>query len=355
MLLQAAFVKIANKNILKSLVENIFNYFHQNCFMILVTGASGLLGSHLVQELVKQDKKVRAIYRNDIPSNMPDGIDWVKGDILNILSLEEAMKNVDEVFHCAAMVSFNPKKKEILHKTNVEGTANVVNACLSCNIKKLLFVSSVAALGKIKGAKLIDEKMNWTEDGDNTEYGKSKYLAEKEVWRGIAEGLHAVIINPVIILGAGDWEKGSSEIFKSAYNQFPWYSNGVTGFVDVKDVVKAMLMLMQNTSNNERYIICAENLSFKEVFTEIAKNFGKREPFLKVTPFLASIVWRLEAMKASITGKEPLLTRETAKAALSKVNFNNEKLLSCLPDFNYSAINISIKRICEELKIKHHL
>ncbi len=323
--------------------------------MILVTGASGLLGSHLVQELVKGDKKVRAIYRNSIPSEMPDGIDWVRADILDIISLEEAMKDIDEVFHCAAMVSFNPKKKEILHKTNVEGTANVVNACLNNNIKKLLFVSSVAALGKTKQGIVVDEKMNWTEDGDNSEYGKSKYLAEKEVWRGIAEGLNAAIINPVIILGAGDWEKGSSEIFKSAYYQFPWYSTGVTGFVDVKDVVMAMMMLMQSTSNNERYIICAENISFKEVFSEIAKNFGKRQPFLKVTPFLASIVWRLEALKANITGNEPLLTKETAKAALSKVNFNNEKLLTYLPNFNYTPINISIKRICEELKMKHHL
>ncbi|OIR05391.1 3 beta-hydroxysteroid dehydrogenase/delta 5--_4-isomerase [mine drainage metagenome] len=323
--------------------------------MILVTGASGLLGSHLVQELVKQDKKVRAIYRNDIPANMPDGIDWVKADILDPLSLEDAMKGVEQVYHCAAMVSFNPKKKEILYKTNVEGTANIVNACLNADIKKLLFVSSVAALGKTKGAKLIDEKMNWTEDGDNSEYGKTKYLAEKEVWRGIAEGLNTVIVNPVIILGAGDWEKGSSEIFKSAYNQFPWYSTGASGFVDVKDVVRAMILLMQGTPHNERFIICAQNLSFKEVFSGIAKSFHKRLPFLKVTPFLANIVWRLEAIKASITGNEPLLTKETARSALSIAKFNNAKFLTYAPNFDYTPINVSIERICEELKIKYHL
>lgn len=323
--------------------------------MILVTGASGLLGSHLVQELVKQDKKVRAIYRNEIPANMPDGIDWVKGDILDPLSLEDAMKDVEQVYHCAAMVSFNPKKKEILYKTNVEGTANVVNACLNANIKKLLFVSSVAALGKTKGTKLIDEKMNWAEDGDNSEYGKTKYFAEKEVWRGIAEGLNTVIVNPVIILGAGDWEKGSSEIFKSAYNQFPWYSTGASGFVDVKDVVRAMILLMQGTPHNERFIICAENLSFKEVFSGITKSFHKRPPFLKVTPFLANIVWRLEAIKASITGKEPLLTKETARSALSIAKFNNAKFLTYAPNFDYTPINVSIERICEELKTKYHL
>jgi len=323
--------------------------------MILVTGASGLVGSHLVQELVKQDKKVRAIYRNDIPSDMPDGIDWIKADILDPLSLEDAMQDVEQVYHCAAMVSFNPTKKEILYKTNVEGTANIVNACLNAGIKKLLFVSSVAALGKTKVAKIIDEKMNWSEDGDNSEYGKSKYFAEKEVWRGIAEGLNAVIINPVIILGAGDWEKGSSEIFKSAYNQFPWYSAGATGFVDVKDVVRAMILLMQGTPHNERFIICAENLSFKEVFSEIAKNFHKQLPYLRVTKFFGNIVWRSEAIKANITGKEPLLTKETAKAALSIAKFNNAKFLTFAPNFNYTPINVSIKRICEELKTKYHL
>ena len=323
--------------------------------MLLVTGASGLLGSHLVHELSKQDKKVRAIYRNNIPSGMPAGIEWVKADILDILSLEDAMKNVEQVYHCAAIVSFTPDKKEILHQTNVEGTTNVVNACLNNNIKKLLFVSSVAALGRIREDEKINEKMSWTEESSNSEYGKTKYLAEKEVWRGTGEGLNAVIINPVIILGSGDWEKGSSGIFKSAYNEFPWYTEGISGFVDVKDVVRAMIMLMNGAPNNERFIISAENISYKEIFTEIAINFGKKPPHRKVTPLLASIVWRWEALKSKITGKDPMLTKETAKTAQAKVYFDNKKFLSYAPNFEYTPIKESLKRICNELTVQHHL
>jgi nucleoside-diphosphate-sugar epimerase len=323
--------------------------------MILVTGGTGLLGSHLLRELVKADTKVRAIYRNNIPQEMPNGIEWVKGDILDPISLEEAMQGIDQVYHCAATVSFNPKNKKALHQTNVEGTANVVNACLQTGIKKLLFVSSVAALGRIRQDATVNEKMNWTEESSNSEYGKSKFLAEKEVWRGIGEGLNAVIINPVIILGAGDWEKGSSEIFKSAYNEFPWYTEGVSGFVDVHDVVKAMIILMNGAPQAERFIISGENLPYKEVFTEIAQNFGKKAPHLRVTTLLASIVWRLEAIKAMITGKEPLLTKETAKTAQAIVQFDNKKFLSYAINFSYTPIKESIKRICGELQMKHHL
>ena len=321
--------------------------------MILVTGGSGLLGSHLLHQLVTGNKKVRAIYRSDIPQEMPPGIEWVKGDILDPTSLEEAMKGVEQVYHCAATVSFNPKNRITLHQTNVEGTANIVNACLHCEVKKLLFVSSVAALGRIR--EDVNEKMNWTEESSNSEYGKSKFLAEKEVWRGIGEGLNAVIINPVIILGAGDWEKGSSEIFKSAYNEFPWFTEGISGFVDVNDVVKAMIILMNGAPQSERFIISGNNLSYKEVFTEIAQNFGKKAPHLKVTPLLAAIVWRLEAIKATLSGKEPLLTKETAKTAQAKVYFDNKKFLSYAINFEYTPIKESIKRICSELKMKHHL
>ena len=323
--------------------------------MILVTGASGLLGSHLVHELIKQDNKVRAIYRHDIPSDMPAGIEWVKADILDIPSLEDAMKDIVQVYHCAAMVSFTANKKELLHQTNVEGTANVVNACINNNIQKLLFVSSVAALGRIREHEKINEKMNWTEESSNSEYGKSKYLAEKEIWRATGEGLNAVVINPVIILGAGDWGKGSSEIFKSAHDEFPWYTEGVSGFVDVKDVVRAMILLMNGAAQNERFIISAENLSYKEVFTEIANNFGKKPPHRKVTALLAAIVWRLEALKAMFNGKDPMLTKETAKTAQAKVYFENKKFLSYAPNFEYTPLKDAIKRICGELKIKHHL
>jgi nucleoside-diphosphate-sugar epimerase len=322
--------------------------------MILVTGASGLVGSHLVKELVKRGEPVKALYRNKIPFPS-EGIEWIKGDILDIISLEESFVGVTKVYHCAAIVSFNPKKKNLLHQTNVEGTTNVVNACLNNGVDKLLFVSSVAALGRIREDKKINERMNWSEETSNSEYGKTKYLAEMEVWRGIGEGLKAVIVNPVIILGCGDWENGSSGIFKSAYDEFPWYTNGVSGFVDVMDVVEVMIKLMNGTINEQRFILSAANVPYKEIFTEIALAFNKKPPHKKVTPFLASIVWRLEYIKGKITGKEPLLTKETAKTAEAKVYFDNSKINTYLLNFEYRPIKESIKRICGELKEKYHL
>ena len=324
--------------------------------MILVTGATGLVGSHLLKQLVANGKKVRALYRSSVPSiEGTEGVEWVRGDILDVISVEEAMVGVKQVYHCAAMVSFNPKKKAILHHTNIEGTANVVNACLNEGVDKLLFVSSVAALGRIREDKLINETMNWSEETSNSEYGKSKYFSEIEVWRGIGEGLNAVIVNPVIILGAGDWTSGSSGLFKSAYDEFPWYTEGTGGFVDVMDVVKAMILLMDSNVSSERFILSAENLSYREVFTQMAKNFGKKPPHRRVKPWLASIVWRMEAVKAMFTGKEPLLTKETVHTAAAKVQFDNQKLKRFFLNFQYTPIHISLQHICKELVKKHNL
>ncbi len=324
--------------------------------MILVTGATGLVGSHLIQQLVQNGEKVRAIYRSAIPFNQfGKNVEWVRGDILDILSLEDAMQNVVKVYHCAAVVSFNPSKKASLQKTNIEGTANVVNACINTGVKKLLFVSSVAALGRIREDKPIDETMNWTPETSNSEYGKTKYLAELEVWRGMGEGLDVAIVNPVIILGSGDWTSGSSAIFKSAFDEFPWYTSGMSGFVDVQDLVKAMITIMQSTVSGERFIISGTNAYYKDVFALMAKYFKKKAAHKKVTPFLANIVWRLEAIKAIFTGKDPLLTKETAKTAQAKVSFNNNKLLQYFPAFGYTDMEKSIERICGELKLKYNL
>ena len=324
--------------------------------MILVTGATGLVGSHLIQALLHKGERVRALYRSVIPQ-IPDAdkIDWVKGDILDVLSLEEAMLDVQQVYHCAAIVSFHPSQKKNLHHVNTEGTANVVNASLDAGISKMVFMSSVAALGRIREDVMIDETMNWTPETSNSEYGKSKYLAEMEVWRGIGEGLNAVIVNPVIILGAGDWNSGSTAIFKSAYDEFPWYTEGMSGFVDVQDVVKAMMALMESDITSQRFVISGANLPYRSVFTMIAQAFGKKPPHKKVTAWMAAIVWRWEAIKSKFTRKSPLLTKETAKTARAKVRFNNEKLLHALPGFQYTAMEQSIERICRELKVKYRL
>jgi nucleoside-diphosphate-sugar epimerase len=242
-----------------------------------------------------------------------------------------------------------------MHATNIDGTANVVNACIDAGIKKLLFVSSVAALGRIREDGPINETMNWSEETSNSEYGKTKYLAEMEVWRGIGEGLDAVIVNPVIILGSGDWNGGSSGIFKSAYNRFPWYTNGASGFVDVKDVTTAMTALMKSDISAQRFIISGHNTPYRTIFNLIADAFKVPRPHKRVTPLLASIVWRLEAVKAFFTGSSPLLTKETTLTAQAVVNFDNTKLLKALPHFSYTPLENTITRVVEELKEKYNL
>jgi dihydroflavonol-4-reductase len=324
--------------------------------MILVTGASGLVGMHLVKSLLAKEKKVVALYRQQIPSfEGAQQVKWIQGDILDVVSLAQAMQGVQQVYHCAAIVSFAPKDRDKMLQANREGTANVVNACLHHAIQKLVYVSSVAALGRIREDAPVDETANWTPQSSNSVYGQSKFLAEMEVWRGMAEGLKVAIVNPVIILGAGDWNKGSSEIFKSAYHSFPWYTTGVSGFVDVMDVIDAMQLLMDSPIQGERYIISAENVKYQEVFSLIASRFNKRPPYRRVTPFLAAIVWRLEAVKGWLTGKSPLLTKETAATAQAVVHFDNRKFLNAFPDFKYRSIPDSIQRICGELKALHQL
>ena len=324
--------------------------------MILVTGGTGLVGSHLISALIQQGKQVKAIYRSVIPEfSNSNKVQWQQADILDILSLEQAMHNVEQVYHCAAIVSFSPKKRELLTKTNIEGTANIVNAAINAGVKKFLFVSSVAALGRIRKDTMVNETMNWSKETSNSEYGKTKYLAEMEVWRGAAEGLPCVVVNPTIILGESDWTKGSTEIFKTIYKEFPWYTEGISGFVDVKDVVRAMLLLMENDVTDERFILNGDNIPYKQLFDEIANCFGKKAPYKKVTPFLAELVWRFEGLKGKITGIDPLLTRETANTAQAKVYFDNSKLLNRFHGFHYTPITETVERICNYLKQKHNL
>ncbi len=324
--------------------------------MILVTGASGLVGSYLVKALAQQSKKVKALFQSSPPlEGLGEAVSWIKGNVLDTMFLEEALQHVEQVYHCAATVSFNPKKKSLLYSVNVEGTVNVVNACLEKGIKKLVHVSSVAALGRSNSNGIISEQMNTIEEVGSSHYSKTKYLAEMEVWRGISEGLNAVIVNPSLILGAGDWNKGSTEIFQTVYKEFPWCTQGIGGFVDVKDVVNAMMLLMENDVQAERFIVNAENIAFKEIFTRIANSFGKKPPHKKVSSFLADVVWRLEAIKSTITRRDPLLTKETASAAQSKRYYDNSKLKQFFPQFEYTPMEETIQRICKELKKKYNL
>ena len=319
--------------------------------MILVTGGAGLLGKCLIKKLLENDEKVKAIYnKTTLPNFNNPNLITEQCDILDVYALEDAMQNITEVYHCAGLVSFNPKDEKKLFSINVDGTANVVNAALNAGVKKFVHVSSVAAIGRIRPGELINEKMEWTPETSNSRYGYSKYLGEMEVWRGVAEGLDAVVINPSIILGPGNWNEGSTKIFKSVYDEFPWYTEGVSGFVDVEDVAAAMIALMKSDITAEKFIVSAENISYQHLFNMIARAFNKKEPSKKVTPFMAALTWRLESIKSKFTGSSPLLTKETVNTALTKVKYDNSKLLSALPNFEYQSLQKSIEKICSELQ-----
>ncbi len=321
--------------------------------MVLVTGGSGLVGSELITQLIANGKIVRAIYnKTPLPPFEHGAVTQMQCNILDVVALEEAMQGITELYHCAAMVSFNPVYRKQMFTVNVEGTANVVNAALDAGVKKMVYISSVAALSKHIDTDLIDETKSWNAATNHSNYGQSKHLAELEVWRGIAEGLNAAIVNPAIILGAGNWNEGSTKIFKNVYDQSPWYAEGSTGFVDVKDVVKALMALMQSDITAQRFIVSATNTTYKNLFELIAKGFNKKPPHKKVTPLIAAIVWRLAAVQSFFTKEEPLITKETAASALTNINYNNSKLKTFLPNFEYQSLERTIEDICISLMKK---
>lgn len=322
---------------------------------ILVTGGAGLVGNELIKQLLQAGENVKAIYHSSPISISHPSLSVVQCDILDISMLEEVMEGITHVYHAAALVSYDPRDRHQLLKINIEGTANIVNACLNKGVDKLVHVSSVAALGRIRNGEMVTEKMMWTEETSNSVYGKSKYYGEMEVWRGTAEGLKAVIVNPSLILGGDNWESGSSAIFKNAYNEFPWYTDGVTGMVDVRDVARAMILLMNSSISSERFIVSGENLSYKELFTMMANCFDKKPPTRKVNHFLAEVVWRMEFIKSRLTGKKNLLTKETARTAQAKVYFDNQKILDALPEFHFTKIKDTIEFTCGRLKEKYQL
>lgn len=316
--------------------------------MILVTGGTGFLGSYLIRSLVAAGKPVRALYRKAPSPRLQDlsgKIEWVQGDILDVGALEDAMQGVTQVYHCAAVVSFQPGDAANLMKINVEGTANVVNLALDAGVKKLLYVSSVAAIGRSRQQAAIHEDCEWEDSPNNSRYSISKYQGEMEVWRGIAEGLDAVIVNPSIILGAGFWDEGSGTLLKNAWKEFPYYTEGVNGFVDVLDVVKAMILLMDSSVSGERFILSADNWGYRQLFTSMANALGKKPPHKATKPWMAEVVWRLEKVKGLLTGKHPLLTKETARTAQLKVYYDNEKIRTALPSFNFRPLEETIREI----------
>ena len=317
---------------------------------VFVTGGSGLIGSFLIPALLGKGYTVKASYRGHIPQ-VPgqEQVQWLEGDILDPLFLREALAEVEYVFHCAGLVSYAPQDKELLKHVNIEGTANIVNACLEHGHIKLCHVSSIAAIGRPKGATILTEKDKFDVAEEHSAYASSKYFGELEVWRGISEGLKAVIVNPSVILGPADWHRSSTQLFKYVYEEKPFYTDGGANFVDVRDVVEAMMLLTFSDISGERFILNAEQLSYKDFFTAVAKCFGKKAPGFRVPPGLAEVVWRVERVRTWFTGGRPLITKDTARMTGKRHFFSNEKVRKAT-GIDFRPVKDSLEWVCQELK-----
>ncbi|GAA4398812.1 NAD-dependent epimerase/dehydratase family protein [Nibrella viscosa] len=327
---------------------------------VLITGATGFIGSHIARRYLAAGQAVEALYRpgsgHGLLTDVADRITWHEGDITDVPSLQAAIGPDMDVIHAAAIVSFVPKDRPGMEKINVEGTANVVNVCLQAGIHKLGYISSVAALGRpntkgiIPGQSIvINEKQKWEDSPNNSFYAQTKYRAELEVWRGVAEGLNTVMVNPSVVLGEGDWTRSSVQLFKYVYDEKPFYTDGTVNFVDVKDVAEAVYKLMQTEIVNERFILNADTLPYKELLERMARAMGKRPPGVRVSPAVANILWRIEAVRSWLTGKAPLITKETARSASQSYRFDNRKLMQML-DFHYRPLDETLRRVATALK-----
>jgi dihydroflavonol-4-reductase len=319
---------------------------------VLVTGGTGFLGAYVIRELIEKGWAVRAIRRGSslpafIPADSLAQVEWVTGDILDVVALEEAMEGVAGVIHAAAKVSFAGRDRHELFSINVEGTANVVNMALLQNVRRFVHVSSVAALGRTGQGEHVTEKKSWEESKYNTTYAISKFRGEVEVWRGIGEGLPAVVINPSTILGYGDWNSSSCTLFRSAYQEFPWYTEGINGFVDVQDTARAIVRLLDTDISGERYILNGDNWTFRRLLETIAAGFGKKPPTREATALLAGIAWRMERMKSLFSGRPAILTRESALVARSSTTFDSGKVLQQLSGFRFTPLEETITEACE--------
>ena len=325
--------------------------------MVFVTGGTGLLGARLIFDLVSAGHQVRALKRSTSDLSVVQDvfkqnghslgqIEWVDGDVMDYYSLLDGLQDVDDVYHCAAMVSFNPKAKDAMMKINVEGTANLVNACVEMGIRKLCYTSSVAAIGHVTNDSMITEKTDWKTSAGKSNYSISKYQSEQEVWRGIEEGLDAVIVNPSIIIGPGQWKRSSARMFLDVNRGMKYYTSGINGFVDVRDVTESMIRLMESDIVSERYIINGENLAFKEVFYGIADALKKKRPTIKVQQWMLEVLWRVDKVRTLITRGKPVISKEIAREANNISKYSNQKINEAIK-LNFTPIKQSIKDTAE--------
>ncbi|MDP9076609.1 MAG: NAD-dependent epimerase/dehydratase family protein [Bacteroidota bacterium] len=319
--------------------------------MILVTGATGFLGSEVALQLLQQGNRIRCTRRSTslIPDILlPYQVQWFDADLMDLFALEDALKGVTQVYHCAAWVSLKQADKKPMINTNVTGTANLVNLCQEHNIR-LVHVSSVAAIGIAKPGDLITENHHLDQATETDGYAISKLESEMEVWRGIAEGLDAVIVNPSIIIGANAGKAGSGALFETVKNGLKFYTAGSCGFVDVEDVAKCMISLMNTDILGERYVISAENRNYKQLTGEIADGFGIKHPPTLAKPWMMGIAWRAARIIGSLTGKPPAIDKVSAQAASMTRDYDNSKIKKAI-GIDFKPISDTIIEVCERLK-----
>ena len=325
--------------------------------MILVSGGTGFLGAHLLFRLVSEGAKVKALKRAsssihftekifsnyaENPNELLKNIEWVEGDLLDMFSLLDAFDGIDQLYHTAAMVSLDSGDGMDLMNTNTQGTANVVNAALEKKVGKLCYVSSIGALGYEADQKVIDEETPWDTSKDKSLYSKSKYEAEKEVWRGMAEGLNAVIVNPSVILGPGDWNQGSPKIFNTVYKGLKFYPQGTNGFVDVNDVVTAMTKLMISGISNARFIVNSENISYRQLFDWMAEFMKITGPKHKAGKFVGELGWRLSKFISLVSGQPQSITKSAIRSSNRLYVYSNNKLLQAI-DMQFMPVKESVQ------------
>lgn len=323
--------------------------------MIFLTGATGLVGKHLLKLLLEKKLSVKVLIRKESDKNKFDfntqNVEWVIGDLLDTYVLQREIQSVHTVFHCAAIVSYSKKRIDEMHKTNIEGTANIVNICLENNVEKLCHFSSIASLDPDIVTGAITEKTHLDESKEHSQYALSKYYAELEVWRGIEEGLNAIILNPTIILGPSEWNTSSTKIFKYVWNKNKYYIGGSYNFIDVRDVVQQAFTIATSDKANQQYILSGENLTYKELFEQIAIQFKIPPPSVKATKFQKMLVLWWSNFRSIFSSEEPIITKEAINKSDKNPIIDNSKINQDFPHTYYS-INHTIAWTCQELMLK---
>lgn len=327
--------------------------------MILITGGTGLVGSHLLYTLLKEGHHVRAIHRKgsdlsivqkvfgyygEDAISLARTIEWMEANIIDLPQLEKAFEGITHVYHAAAYVDFNPKNYYKLKKANIEGTANIVNLCLAYNIQKLCYVSSIATLGTSTNGDSITEDTHWNPESKNSVYAITKYGAEMEVWRGSQEGLQTVIVNPGVIIGEGLWHKGSGSLVRWVAKGISHYTSGTIGIVDVLDVVKAMVLAMNSSLHNERFILVAANKSYQLFLTELAKALGQKPPTKEMAKWKLVLLSKIDGFFSFLIGTRRRLVRSHVDALFNSDAYSGSKIEQVLP-FSYRPVGDTFSRV----------